>query len=70
MQARAAYKGSHLQTEAACYVAEYNKRKRLADLGYTSPIGELSCFNAEIFCIIDAELDKCRSEDMRKSHGK
>jgi hypothetical protein len=70
MQARASYKGSSLQNEAAIFVAEYAQRKRLAKLGYTSNISELDALKAEIFGIIDVELDKCQSDDMRSKHGR
>lgn len=70
MQARASYKGSALQNEAAIFVAEYAQRKRLSKLGYTSNISELSALKAEIFGIIDIELDKCQSEDMRSTNGR
>lgn len=70
MQARASYKGSSLQNEAAIFVAEYAQRKRLAKLGYTSSISDLDALKAEIFGIIDVELDKCQAEDMRSKHGR
>lgn len=56
--------------EAASYVAEYSQRKRLAKLGYTTNIAELSALKAEIFGIIDVELDKCQQDDMRSKHGR
>ena len=61
MQTRASYKGSSMQNEAAHYVAEYAQRKRLAALGFTSDLRELSSFRAEIFCIIDTEADNCKN---------
>ena len=70
MQTRAAYKGSQMQNEAAPYVVEYLERKRLSKLGYTSPLGELCALKAEIFVMIDIELDKCQSEDARSKRGK
>jgi hypothetical protein len=70
MQARASYKGHSLVNEAATFVAEYSQRKRLAKLGYTSNISELSSLKAEIFSIIDIEIDKCQSDDMRSKHGR
>lgn len=70
MQAKAAYKGSHLHNEAAGFVAEYAQRKRLAKLGYTSNVGELSAVKAEIFSVIDVEIDKCQSESSRPKHGR
>lgn len=65
MQARASYKGSSFANEAASFVAEYSRRKRLAKLGYTTDISKLSALKGEIFSIIDIELDKCQSEEMR-----
>jgi hypothetical protein len=70
MQARAAYKGMNLQNEAAPWIAEYAQRKRLAKLGYTTNVSELCALKAEIFGIIDVELDKCQSEDMRSRNGR
>lgn len=70
MQARASYKGSSLVNEAASFIAEYSQRKRLAKLGYVTNISELSALKAEIFGIIDVELDKCQNEDMRSKHGR
>jgi hypothetical protein len=70
MQTRASYRGSSLQTEAAPFVAEYAQRKRLAKLGYSSNISELCALKAEIFGIIDVELDKCQADDMRSKHGR
>jgi hypothetical protein len=58
MQARSAFKGGSLVNEAAPFLAEYSQRKRLAKLGYTSNIGELCALKAEIFGIIDHEIDK------------
>ena len=70
MQTRAAYKGSPLQNEAAPYVMEYLERKRLSKLGFTSPLGELSAMKAEIFVMIDVELDKLQSESTGAKHGR
>lgn len=70
MQARAAYKGSSLVNEAAPYIAEYSQRKRLAKLGYVTNASELDAIKAEIFAIIDTELDKCQSDDMRSKNGR
>lgn len=70
MQTRASYRGSSLQNEAAPFIAEYIQRKRLAKLGFTSDISSVSALKAEIFGIIDVELDKCQAEDMRSKHGR
>lgn len=64
------YKGGSLQNEAAPFLAEYSQRKRLAKLGYTTPMSGLSALKAEIFGIIDVEIDKCQSEDARSKHGR
>jgi hypothetical protein len=69
MQARAACKGHALQTEAAPYFAEYVQRKRLAKLGYFSPLSELSAMKAEIFGMIDVEIEKCQAEEARAKRG-
>lgn len=70
MQTRAAFKGSHMQNEAAPFVFEYVERKRLTKLGYTSPLSELSALKAEIFVMIDIELDKCQSDEARSKNGR
>lgn len=70
MQARASFKGQNLQNEAAPFIAEYSLRKRLAKLGYQTQMSELSAIKAEIFAIIDVELDKCQADDMRSKHGR
>ena len=49
-----------MQNEAAHHIAEYAQRKRLAALGYTTNISELSALKAEIFGIIDCEIDSCQ----------
>ena len=56
--------------EAAPYVVEYLERKRLSKLGYTSPLGELCALKAEIFVMIDVELDKLQSENSGAKHGR
>lgn len=68
MQTRASLKGSGLQNEAAGFIAEYSQRKRLAKLGYTTSISELSAHKAEIFGIIDTEIDKFKSEEMKRGN--
>jgi hypothetical protein len=70
MQARSSYKGSSMQNEAAPYLAEYSQRKRLAKLGYTTNMSELTALKSEIFGIIDIELDKCQAEEMRQKNGR
>mgnify|MGYP005614566223 CR=1 FL=1 len=69
MQVRASYKGSSLVNEAAGYIAEYAQRKRLAKLGYTSPLGELTAFQADVYAIIDTELDDIQLKESKK-HGR
>jgi hypothetical protein len=59
-------KGGSLCNEAAGFVAEYSQRKRLAKLGYFTPTSELSALKAEIFGIIDAEIEKCQSEEAKR----
>jgi len=70
MQTRASYKGSQMQNGAAHYIAEYSHRKRLAKLGYVTNISELSAHKAEIFGIIDCEIDRCQNEEMRSKNGR
>jgi hypothetical protein len=59
--------------EAGWLVAEYNQRKRLAKLGFTSPLSELSVMKAEAFCMIDQEIDDLTSKEAKKAgkpHGR
>ena len=69
MQTRASYRGSTMQNEAAHHIAEYSQRKRLAALGYTTNISELTALKAEIFGIIDIEIDSCQNA-VRSKNGK
>ena len=61
-----------MTTDAAHWVAEYNARRRLAVLGYTSPIADLDDYTARIFLEIDATVDKEESRLMkeRTRHGR
>lgn len=72
IQTKAAFNGRALHTEAAPYLAEYISRKRLASLGFTSPISELDCIKAEIFCMIDTEIQVLQSQETKgkKANGK
>lgn len=60
------YKGSKLVNDASPYVAEYNVRKRLATLGFTSPLKDLPSWKADIFVTIDAEIQKLDSKKAKK----
>jgi hypothetical protein len=62
-------KGIHIETAGAGYVAEYFSRKRLAKLGYTSSLSELSALKAEIFVTIDSEIDSLQAKAGAK-HGR
>lgn len=62
--------GSSFTNEAAPFIAEYAQRKRLAKLGFTSNISELDATKAEIFGIIDAELNRLELEDLRRKNGR
>ena len=67
MQTRASYAGSIMQNDTAHWLAEYSQRKRLAKLGYTSSFSELSERKAEIFTLIDIEIDRCTNEEAKKN---
>ena len=69
MQTRSAIKGGSLVNEAAGFIAEYSQRKRLAKLGYFTPTSELCALKAEIFGIIDTEIDKVQGEKLRGKNG-
>lgn len=66
----ASIRGHSFANEAAFYVEEYAQRKRLAKLGYVSSPSELPAFKAEIFAIIDTEIDKIQALDMRSKNGR
>lgn len=60
---------------AAPIVSEYIERKRLAGIGFTSPLSDLPAWKAEAFVFIDSQLDKLQAEEMKKKqragkHGK
>lgn len=55
--------------ETGHFLAEYSQRKRLAKLGFTSPLCELSAFKAEVYAIIDAELDECQQRELRAARN-
>lgn len=59
-----------MQNETAFLLGEYVTRKRLAKLGYTSPIDQLDSFRVEAFCMIDAEIEDLSSKEMKKANGK
>jgi hypothetical protein len=49
------------------YVAEYITRKRLCKLGITGDINEVDWQVAEMFCIIDSELE--RLSELKRKHS-
>lgn len=59
-------KGTGLVNETAWIVNEYATRKRLAGLGYTTDIRNLSGFKAECFCIIEEEIEKTLAQEAKK----
>jgi len=59
-----------LQTEAAPFIAEYIARKRLKKIGFTTPLDQLDVYRAEIFCLIDAEIDQLHAQEVKKSRGR
>lgn len=48
--------------ETAFILAEYTKRKRLAELGFVSPLDDLDLITAECFVEISREIDNIESE--------
>jgi hypothetical protein len=62
-----AFKGLKGQeNETSWIVAEYNARMRLAKLGYTETIENLDCIKADMFLIIDQEIDKLEKEKNKR----
>lgn len=64
------YKGLKSTNDAYPLVSEYSQRRRLAKLGYTSNISELSAWKASVFVMIDSEIDRLESEEMKKKRQK
>lgn len=48
--------------EATPLLDEFNRRQRLAELGYTLPLGKLCAFKADVFVLISSEMDRVRKE--------
>jgi hypothetical protein len=61
---------SNYSNESAPYIAEFFARQRLAKLGFTSPLDELDSVTAEVFIVIDAEIEKIKGEEMKKASRK
>lgn len=51
-------------------VIEYLERKRLAKLGFTSPVGEATPFTVDVFLTCDAEFDRLRAKDRETERKK
>lgn len=52
--------------EATPVVSEYLTRLRLAKIGYTSDMRNLSVTKGEAFLFISQELDRLESEEMKR----
>ena len=48
-------------------MAEYIARKRLSKLGFSTDLKDLDTVKAEIFCLIDAELQQLENQELRKA---
>ena len=67
----AVYKGHKgFVNDAYPYVADYLARKRLAGLGYITPLDQLDCQTADIFLLIDVTLQKLEEAEAKKKHGR
>ena len=51
-------------------IMEYFFRKRLAEIGYTSDIGQPSAWKAEAFGLISIQIDSLKAEAMKKATKK
>lgn len=51
-------------------MSEFITRQRLAKLGFTSSISDLSYWKAQMFCLIDTEIEKWQANEMKKNRGK
>jgi hypothetical protein len=54
------------QNETSGFLAEFNARKRLAELGYMSSLDELDSETAEAFILISCELDRLEADENKK----
>lgn len=52
--------------EAAPIFHEYVMRRRLAKLGFTTDMSQLSAFKAECFYLIDVEVEETQSKEAKK----
>lgn len=55
-----------MSNSADHYLNEYSTRKRLAKLGYTSDLSQLSSLKANAFMIIESEIDSLREEQRKR----
>lgn len=62
-------RGGHLVNAASPYIAEYNVRRRLAELGYTTPFEKLDTLTALVFLEIESVRDDQIERD-RKRQGR
>lgn len=63
-------KDASYSNESAPYIAEFFARSRLAKLGFTSNLDDLDSVTAEVFMTIDAEIEKIKADEMKKSSRK
>lgn len=63
-------KDSGYSNNSAPYIAEFFARQRLAKLGFTSSLDELDSVTAEVFITIDAEIERFKADEMKKSSRK
>ena len=52
--------------ESSPYIMEFFMRQRLSKLGFTTNFDDLDSVSAEIFLLIDSEIEKYKSEAMKK----
>jgi len=67
---RRAYLGAEIGNEYSFLVAEYSQRKRLAGLGYFSPLEELPAWKSEAFALIESEINKHQERELKKKRGR
>ena len=68
-QAQWVYQGRKYTNDMAPLVAEYNQRKRLAEIGFTDSLDALEPWKAEAFVLIGQTYDE-EYERKRKMKGK
>jgi len=58
--------GAKFVNEAIFFLAEYNRRGKLKELGYTDSISNLDELTGDMFCVIADEIASLEEEQRQK----